>query len=101
MARRGTIRAMNSTRLANPLLVRQARSDDVESLHAACFPEHAEDLVGDYLAWCLAAPERPLRLVGVVEEKLVAHVEVTLRAQGEWAEISSLVVTPEMQGLGI
>ena len=84
---------MNNIRLAQPLLIRFARLEDAHALHTSCFPEEGYDSVEDYLRWCLDSPERPARLIAVLDGYLVAHVELTSRQNGTWAEISHLVVS--------
>ena len=83
---------MNNIRLAQPLLIRLARLEDVDALHAACFPDEGYDCVEDYLRWCLESPERPARLVALLDDYLVAHVELTPRQNAMWAEVSHLVM---------
>lgn len=92
---------MRRARFVRPLLVRVARLEDAEALHDACFPDQAHDWVLDYLHWCLAAPGRPTRLVAWLGEELVAHVELTPRQGGAWAELSSLVVAEPWRRQGI
>ncbi len=84
-----------------PLIVRHARLDDSIALHAVCFPEQPLEWVTDYLAWCLAAPERPTRLVALLDEVIVAHAELMPRQNGAWAELSALTVAGTRRGEGI
>lgn len=86
---------------SRPLLVRHARLDDAPALHSACFPKQEFDLLRGYLAWCLEAGSHPTRLVALVGEELVAHVELMPRQGSQWAELSSLVVSHPWRRLGI
>lgn len=92
---------MDALRLTHPLLIRHARLEDSVALHAACFADQALDWVEDYLAWCLAEPRRPARLIAFLDGRLVAHVELAPRQGGRWAELSSLVVSESERRLGI
>ncbi|MGB0387648.1 MAG: GNAT family N-acetyltransferase [Ardenticatenaceae bacterium] len=92
---------METIHLAQPLLIRFARLGDAAALHAACFPGQSYDSVVDYLRWCLEGPARPARLIAIRDGQLVAHIEVTPRQNGTWAEISHLVVAEPFRGEGI
>ncbi|MBA3530897.1 MAG: GNAT family N-acetyltransferase [Ardenticatenales bacterium] len=92
---------MDTLRLTQPLLIRHVRPDEAVALHTACFPDQSLDWVEDYLAWCLAAPGRPARLIAILGSRIVAHVEITPRQNGAWAELSSLVVAEQERRHGI
>lgn len=83
------------------VIIRPARREDAEALHAHCYPEACAEDVRDYLTWCLRASQqgRIVRLVAEVNGQVVGNAQLTV--WGDEGEIGSLFVAEAYRQQGL